>query len=186
MKHLPGVALLFSIVLSAVRWTNASDEAYLSINAITLATDDMQKSCNFYAALGMTQTYGGGSSDFSTFTFGPSSEGPGRPLGHGSGRGRSHLNLFTVDAAALPPRTAPSGWNGWGRAVLYVADVDAVYALALSRGLRPEMAPVDADWGERYFHLLDPAGHEISFAAPLPETDTGRREDVYTVREGRQ
>mmetsp|Transcript_18196 Transcript_18196/g.27836 ORF Transcript_18196/g.27836 Transcript_18196/m.27836 type:complete len:177 (+) Transcript_18196:30-560(+) len=176
MKHLSGVALISSIVLSAVRLVNASDEAYLSISAITLATDDMQKSCYFYSALGMAQTYGSGSSDFSTFTFGPSS----------GGSGQSHINLFAVDASALPPRTAPSGWNGWGRAVLYVSDVDAVYARALFLGLRPEMAPADADWGERYFHMLDPAGHEISFAAPLPDKYTGRSEDLYTIQEGRQ
>ena len=26
----------------------------------------------------------------------------------------------------------------------------------------------NADWGERYFQLLDPMGHEISIAKPLP------------------
>ena len=30
---------------------------FLSINAITLATNDMRKSCEFYTALGMRQTY---------------------------------------------------------------------------------------------------------------------------------
>jgi catechol-2,3-dioxygenase len=25
----------------------------------------------------------------------------------------------------------------------------------------------DAEWGERYFHLTDPDGHELSFARPL-------------------
>jgi len=28
-------------------------------------------------------------------------------------------------------------------------------------------APQDASWGERYFHMLDPDGHELSFARPL-------------------
>ena len=27
--------------------------------------------------------------------------------------------------------------------------------------------PRDAEWGERYFHILDPDGHELSFARPL-------------------
>ena len=27
--------------------------------------------------------------------------------------------------------------------------------------------PRDAEWGERYFHLTDPDGHELSFARPL-------------------
>jgi len=32
--------------------------------------------------------------------------------------------------------------------------------------LAPE-APLNASWGERYFHLHDPDGHELSFARPL-------------------
>jgi hypothetical protein len=35
------------------------------------------------------------------------------------------------------------------------------------RGLNPEAAPRDAEWGERFFHLLDPDGRELSFAKPL-------------------
>ena len=27
--------------------------------------------------------------------------------------------------------------------------------------------PRDAAWGERYFHLHDPDGHELSFAQPI-------------------
>jgi uncharacterized glyoxalase superfamily protein PhnB len=29
------------------------------------------------------------------------------------------------------------------------------------------MAPSDAPWGERYFHIRDPDGHELSFARRL-------------------
>jgi uncharacterized glyoxalase superfamily protein PhnB len=45
--------------------------------------------------------------------------------------------------------------------------VDALYARAVARGLSPQFAPRDATWGERYFHLTDPDGHELSFARPL-------------------
>jgi len=45
--------------------------------------------------------------------------------------------------------------------------VDAFYAHALAAGAKPEFAPRDAPWGERYFHLVDPDGHELSFAKPL-------------------
>ena len=31
----------------------------------------------------------------------------------------------------------------------------------------PAPAPTDAPWGERYFHLRDPDGHELSFAKLL-------------------
>ena len=40
----------------------------------------------------------------------------------------------------------------------------AVSAVAL---VTPAFAPQDAPWGERYFHLIDPDGHELSFAKPL-------------------
>ena len=30
-----------------------------------------------------------------------------------------------------------------------------------------EGEPVDAKWGERYFHVLDPDGYRLSFATPL-------------------
>jgi hypothetical protein len=39
----------------------------------------------------------------------------------------------------------------------------AAAALRLSRN----SAPRDAEWGERFFHLIDPDGHELSFARPL-------------------
>ena len=42
-----------------------------------------------------------------------------------------------------------------------------MYVRALAHGYAPEMAPADAPWGERYFHLRDPDGHELSFAKLL-------------------
>jgi uncharacterized glyoxalase superfamily protein PhnB len=33
--------------------------------------------------------------------------------------------------------------------------------------LQPQSPPHDATWGERYFHVSDPDGHELSFATPL-------------------
>jgi uncharacterized glyoxalase superfamily protein PhnB len=55
----------------------------------------------------------------------------------------------------------------WGRIIFWVDDVDETYARALDAGLAPETSPADAPWGERYFHLRDPDGHELSFAKPL-------------------
>jgi uncharacterized glyoxalase superfamily protein PhnB len=31
----------------------------------------------------------------------------------------------------------------------------------------PADKPRNASWGERYFHMRDPDGHELSFARPL-------------------
>ena len=48
-----------------------------------------------------------------------------------------------------------------------MADVDALYDRALAAGYLPATVPNDAEWGERFFHLTDPDGHELSFARPL-------------------
>ncbi len=52
--------------------------------------------------------------------------------------------------------------------ILHVSDVDRLYARALAAGYQPETPPRNAEWGERFFHLTDPDGHELSFARPLP------------------
>jgi uncharacterized glyoxalase superfamily protein PhnB len=51
--------------------------------------------------------------------------------------------------------------------VFWVEDVDAMYQRALAARFVAASAPVDAPWGERYFHIHDPDGHELSFARPL-------------------
>ena len=51
----------------------------------------------------------------------------------------------------------------------HVLQLDALYATVVSSGFAPEAAPADAEWGERYFHLLDPNGHELSFASPIAD-----------------
>jgi hypothetical protein len=39
-------------------------------------------------------------------------------------------------------------------------------ASVIAADYRPDTAPRDAKWGERFFHLTDPDGHELSFAWP--------------------
>ena len=56
--------------------------------------------------------------------------------------------------------------TNWGRLIFYVTDVDAFWNHLKDRGFDPEI-PRDAVWGERYFHMPDPDGHELSFARPL-------------------
>jgi uncharacterized glyoxalase superfamily protein PhnB len=113
-----------------------------SISALTLATHDMARAVRFYRALGFTMKYGGEDASFTSFL-----------------AGSSYLNI--VSAAS------DTRWAWWGRAIFYVADVDDMYATAVRAGLEPSFAPRDATWGERYFHLIDPDGHELSFARPL-------------------
>ena len=67
----------------------------------------------------------------------------------------------------LTGRVATPTARGNERVIFYVADVDALYGRALAAGYQPTTVPRDAEWGERYFHLIDPDGHELSFARPL-------------------
>ena len=112
------------------------------ISAITLATHDMARAVAFYEALGFVLKFGGSAAHFTSFRV-----------------GSSYLNLVSMPVEHV--------WGQWGRAIFYVDDVDAYYARAVSTGLRPEFSPRDGSWGERYFHILDPDGHELSFARPI-------------------
>ena len=42
-----------------------------------------------------------------------------------------------------------------------------LHASVVAAGYRPDTAPRNGEWGERFFHLTDPDGHELSFAWPL-------------------
>jgi catechol 2,3-dioxygenase-like lactoylglutathione lyase family enzyme len=112
------------------------------ISAITLVTGDMARAVEFYTRLGFQVLYGGAGSDFTSFSVGD-----------------GYLNL--TRSAGF------SSASGWGRLIIYVSDVDAMYERAIAAGLEPETRPRDAEWQERYFHILDADGHELSFAKPL-------------------
>ena len=114
-----------------------------SLSAITLATADMGAAVRFYAAVGFRCVVGGADASFTTFR-----------------AGSSFLNL------QLDPDHAPIA-GIWGRAIFWVVDVDVTYAALSAAGYVAESEPTNAPWGERYFHVRDPDGHEISFARPL-------------------
>ena len=113
------------------------------ISAVTLLTTDMRKSVVFYGDLGFEMLYGGVDAEFTSFQ-----------------AGTGFLNLqLTSDRR---PRLTI-----WGRVVFWVDDVDEMYQRVQGTECEPETQPADAPWGERYFHVRDPDGHELSFARPL-------------------
>ena len=112
------------------------------ISAITLGTHEMPRAVRFYRALGFEVLHGGEASSFTSFR-----------------AGTSYLNLVA--------QPAERRWSWWGRLIFYESDVDGLYARLVAVGCRPDTAPRDAEWGERFFHLTDPDGHELSFASPL-------------------
>lgn len=119
-----------------------------SLSAVTLTVSDLARSLRFYELLGFAHKPGPRIAGFASFVLG------------GDG-GESYLNLLEGPHDAVA---------GWGRVILYVSSVDAFYQQAVAAGFSPEFAPQDAPWGERYFHLRDPDGHELSFAQPLQRT----------------
>ena len=113
------------------------------ISAVTLVTADMAAAVEFYEALGFRLLYGGRDASFTSYQVGD-----------------GYINLQLEQKGRSPG-------DGWGRIVFWVDDVDAMHRRALAAGLSPATAPADAPWGERYFHIRDPDGHELSFARPL-------------------
>lgn len=112
------------------------------ISAITLATHDMNRAVEFYGTLGFAVIYGGPDNDFTSCR-----------------AGTGFLNLV------MQPVQTEGSW--WGRVIFYVDDVDETFEQAIAAGFATETTPRDAEWGERYFHIVDPDGHELSFARPL-------------------
>ena len=110
------------------------------ISAVTVFVADMARTVRFYTALGFPLIYGGEDAPFSSFR-----------------AGTGYVNT----ARGQAPTTL------WGRTIVYVSDVDAMHRRVLAAGYTPAMAPADAPWGERYFHVCDPDGNELSFARPL-------------------
>ena len=121
------------------------------ISAITLRISDMKKSVDFYSKIpNFKIVYGGSDSQFTSFLIDDAS--------------KSYLNLRISEVAAEATH--------WSRIIFYVDDVDELFDYmendeTISRLGNLESKPVDAAWGERFFHVLDPDGYKLSFATPI-------------------
>jgi catechol 2,3-dioxygenase-like lactoylglutathione lyase family enzyme len=112
------------------------------ISALTFKVANMRASVRFYRdILGLELLYGGEEASFSSLRA-PDGKDP-------------ILNLELGN-----PGTS------WGRLIFLVPDVDQFRIYLKEHELRPA-DPRNGSWGERYFHMLDPDGHELSFARPL-------------------
>jgi catechol 2,3-dioxygenase-like lactoylglutathione lyase family enzyme len=111
------------------------------ISAVTFAVSDMERAVDFYCKLGFVPVFGDKDSQFATLR-----------------AGDALINL-----------ALRSGYDGgwWGRTIFRVDSADVHYAQALNTGIHAD-PPRNSAWGERYFHVTDPDGHELSFAERLP------------------
>jgi hypothetical protein len=115
---------------------------------------------------GFRLTYGGEPSDsFTTFEI-------------GKGSNEAYLNLELIDDDG-----SSDFYNGstlgkmketedFGRIIFHVENVDELYSYMkyneyISKSIVFENEPANAPWGERFFHIREPNGYQLSFAEPL-------------------
>lgn len=130
----------------------------------------MEKSCSLYTRIpGFRLTYGGEPSDsFTTFE-----------IGDGS-KTTSYLNLEWIedddegssDFYKKPNLGKTRDSENFGRIIFHTENVDTLYSYMkqdeyISKSVVFENEPTNAPWGERFFHIREPNGYQLSFAQPL-------------------
>jgi catechol 2,3-dioxygenase-like lactoylglutathione lyase family enzyme len=141
------------------------------ISAITLKVKDMEKSCSLYSKIpGFRLTYGGKPSDrFTTFE-----------IGNGS-KATTYLNLELIeeqnDSSDFYKKSNLEKMRmkvneDFGRIIFHTENVDKLYSCMkhdeyISKSILFENEPTNAPWGERFFHIREPNGYQLSFAQPL-------------------
>ena len=134
----------------------------------------MEKSCSLYSKIpGFRLTYGGNrSDDFTTFE-----------IGKGS-MTTMYLNLELIEEEENDGSDFYKKSNiekvkvneDFGRVIFHTENVDGLYSHMredeyISKSIVFENAPTNAPWGERFFHIREPNGYELSFAQPLSQVD---------------
>ncbi len=148
-----------------------------AISAVTLFIENMERSCNFYSRIpGFKLVFGGSPTDsFTTYEVG-SGESKNIP--------KTYLNLELASPISTD-YTIDDRRKHFGRIIFHTVDADKLYSYLknnqdLSYAVLFELhgvkdiitEPRDAAWGERYFHIRDPDGYQLSFAKPLKKRKT--------------
>jgi catechol 2,3-dioxygenase-like lactoylglutathione lyase family enzyme len=156
------------------------------ISAVTLLVSDLPKSFNFYYKIpGFKIRYK--IDNFVSFQLTNSNEIDNKNSNIRNYKNKTYLNIElrkqdSVSAthtsanhnkgenATIRDRDATYPFGG--RIIFYVDNVDELYSyflkeISISNDIHVENSPVDAPWRERFFHVTDPDGHQLSFAQPL-------------------
>ena len=121
----------------------------IKISAVTLLVSDMSKSVEFYSKIpNFKMVFGGHDKEFTSFLI--------------EDKTKSYLNLKLNETRS----------TDFGRIIFYVDNVDELFAYmqddqTISGLGKLESKPLNASWGERFFHVLDPDGYKLSFATPV-------------------
>lgn len=128
------------------------------ISAVTLNIKDMQKSCNFYSRIpGFKLIYGGAADTFTTFEIGDS---------------KMYFNLELLNDTTSNDTGVGIKQGDFGRIIFHTEDIDGLYRYmkndrVISEAISFETEPADAPWNERFFHIREPNGYQLSFARPI-------------------
>jgi catechol 2,3-dioxygenase-like lactoylglutathione lyase family enzyme len=130
------------------------------LSAVTLIVKDMDKSCSFYSNIpGFKLVYGGSSFDsFTTYRI-------------GKYKNITSLNLELKKSLNTDIDQSNTKTH-FGRIIFYTDNVDRLYFYfknnkLISNLIHIENEPIDAPWNERYFHIREPDGFQLSFAQPI-------------------
>lgn len=125
----------------------------------------MNRSCRFYSQIpGFRLVYGGSFNDiFSTYEIGESNDS------------KIYLNLELISLTNGRNNQndhVTTSRKHFGRIIFHTDNVDKLYDYfknneSISADAIFENAPTDAPWGERYFHIREPDGYQLSFATAL-------------------
>lgn len=150
------------------------------ISAVTLIVENMERSCRFYSQIpGFMLVYGSSDDIFTTFE-----------IGEEEYKSKMCLNLeLGFNNYREPPNHIAENYNGgkrqhFGRIIFHTEDVDRLYSYfknndSISNLISFENEPTNAVWGERYFHIREPDGYQLSFAEPIACNKGGIYEPRY-------
>ncbi len=120
----------------------------------------MERSCNFYSQVPGFKLVYGGSSDATFTTY---------EIGEYVPKMCLNLELSTIDNNHTDDERKR---QQFGRIIFHTEDVDKLYSYfksneRISDLISLENEPINAAWGERYFHIREPDGYQLSFAKPI-------------------
>ena len=130
------------------------------ISAVTLVIENMERSCCFYTQIpGFRLIYGGTSDDpFTTYQIGK----------------HNNITFLNLELKSLSDNDLHHKDHrvDFGRIIFYTDDVDELYTyfknnILISNLILIENEPMNAPWNERYFHVREPDGFQLSFAQPI-------------------